>query len=167
VHVIASLKDRMATIRAFVRGRGGPIDDVEDIVQEAFLRLHVHALNQFVMHEDAFLKRTVRNLVVDRHRRRHEALYVRERPEELGLRDLRPTPDEHWSMCQDLDQLGATLEALPLRTREIFLMRRLDGYSSTEISKRFAISVSAVEKHLSRAASAIRAVSVKAHSSAC
>jgi DNA-directed RNA polymerase specialized sigma24 family protein len=65
-----SMKMRIAAIRAFVRACGEPIDDVEDIVQDAFLRLHVYAQTQPVMQEDGFLKRTVRNLVVDRHRRR-------------------------------------------------------------------------------------------------
>ena len=44
------------------------------------------------------------------------------------------------------------LMRLPERTRSIFLMRRLEGENYKEIATRFGISVSAVEKHMVRAA---------------
>ena len=150
------LEERITAFRAFLRRRGESIDDADDLIQEALLRLLIYRQSRPVIEQDAFLKRTLQNLAVDRYRRRHRDLYVKDRPEELALPDLRPALDEHWSIRQDLDAVGLALDALPSRTREIFLMRRLDGCSPSQISKRFAISISAVEKHLGRAALAIR-----------
>jgi RNA polymerase sigma factor (sigma-70 family) len=40
---------------------------------------------------------------------------------------------------------------LPERTRQIFVLRRLEGLSYFEIGRRLGVSVSAVEKHMQRA----------------
>src|SRR3546814_19108844 len=42
--------------------------------------------------------------------------------------------------------------ALPDRTRIIFVLRRIEGWKYQEIAERYGISVSAVEKHVERAA---------------
>src|SRR3546814_1881111 len=44
------------------------------------------------------------------------------------------------------------LQALPDRTRIIFVLRRIEGWKYQEIAERYGISVSAVEKHVERAA---------------
>ena len=54
--------------------------------------------------------------------------------------------------------MRSVLDSLKPRTREVFLMHRLDGYSSAQIAKHFEISVSAVEKHIARAVLALMAV---------
>jgi RNA polymerase sigma-70 factor (ECF subfamily) len=44
--------------------------------------------------------------------------------------------------------MGAALETVSRRTRDIFLMQRLDGLTYAEIAQRMGLSVSAVEKHM-------------------
>ena len=43
------------------------------------------------------------------------------------------------------------LMKLPERTRAVFLLRRLEGMSYSEIAIRLGVSVSAAEKHMLRA----------------
>lgn len=43
------------------------------------------------------------------------------------------------------------LDALPERTRSIFLLHRIDGYSYPEIADQLGVSRKAVEKHMTRA----------------
>jgi RNA polymerase sigma-70 factor (ECF subfamily) len=45
----------------------------------------------------------------------------------------------------------AVLLELPERTRMVFVMRRLEGMRYLDIAARLGISVSAVEKHMTRA----------------
>jgi RNA polymerase sigma-70 factor (ECF subfamily) len=45
----------------------------------------------------------------------------------------------------------AALAELKPKTREIFLLNRLDGLSYTQIAVRFGISPSAIEKHMIKA----------------
>jgi RNA polymerase sigma-70 factor (ECF subfamily) len=142
-------------LRALLRKLGRTREDSEDLIQEAFLRLHVYCRTHEVRQEEAFLVRTVRNLSVDAHRRAHRELYVEERVESLPLLDLRPRPDEEAALSERLDRVRAVLDGLTPRTREVFLMHRMEGYSSAQIANTLGISVSAVEKHIARAVLAL------------
>ncbi|MBS0332735.1 MAG: RNA polymerase sigma factor, partial [Proteobacteria bacterium] len=51
-----------------------------------------------------------------------------------------------------LQAVTIALLSLPERTRTIFLLHRVDGRKYREIAKQLGISVSAVEKHMVRAA---------------
>ena len=50
-----------------------------------------------------------------------------------------------------LSEVGAALLELPERTRQVFVLRRLEDMSFREIALRLGLSVSAVEKHMLRA----------------
>jgi RNA polymerase sigma factor (sigma-70 family) len=153
------VKNRILRLRKFLRCRGESREDAEDLIQEAFLRLHVYCRSSETHQQEAFLKRTLLNLVVDRHRKEHSDRYIDEKPEELtgklALIDLRPTPDEDFAVQQRLMSVEAILNSLAPRTREVFVMHRLEGYSCGQIAKQFEISVSAVEKHIARAVLAL------------
>jgi RNA polymerase sigma factor (sigma-70 family) len=154
-----SVKLRVQALMSFLRRRGESHADAEDLIQEAFLRLHLYCRSSETHQQEAFLKRTLLNLLVDRHRKEHTERYVEEKPEELSgelaLIDLRPSPDEEFAVQQRLTNVEALLNSLAPRTREVFVMHRLEGYSCGQIAKQFGISVSAVEKHIARAVLAL------------
>jgi DNA-directed RNA polymerase specialized sigma24 family protein len=56
-----------------------------------------------------------------------------------------------------LERVRQGLKVLNARTREMFLMHRLDGRRHREIAASFGISCSAVEKHIDKAASFLAA----------
>jgi RNA polymerase sigma-70 factor (ECF subfamily) len=152
--ILATYRKLSAMLRRLGRSR----EEADDLIQEAFLRLQVYCQTHEVRQEEAFLVRTVRNLSVDAYRRAHLDLYATSDIETLSLRDWRPTPDEDLALQQRLDSARAVLDTLKPRTREIFLMHRVEGYSSAQIAERFSISVSAVEKHVARAVLALMSV---------
>lgn len=149
------LLKRLRQLRALLRRRGATIEDAEDLIQEAYLRLHVYERSKEVKSRDAFVMRTLLNLSIDHDRHEHRDLYVRETPEELALIDLRPSPDEEMIHRERLYQVMRVLDGLSPRTREVFLMHRLEGCACAQIAKTFEISVSAVEKHIARAVLAL------------
>jgi RNA polymerase sigma-70 factor (ECF subfamily) len=70
----------------------------------------------------------------------------------LPLIDSGPLPDEVLASQQRLQQLRGGLEALSARTREVLLLSRIEGLSHAQIAQRLGITVSAVEKHIAKAA---------------
>ena len=48
-------------------------------------------------------------------------------------------------------RLAAVLDELAPRTREMFLLNRLDGLSYTQLAARYGVTVSAVEKQMMKA----------------
>lgn len=143
---------QLRSLKKLLRRRGASHDQAEDLVQEAVLRLHAYTRqgNQ-VQNQEAFLTRTALNLAVDQHRHARPDSYESESVENLELPDLEPAPDEVFAAEQRLMKMQEALERANSRTREVFFMHRLYGFSHAEIARRLRISVSAVEKHVASA----------------
>lgn len=135
-------------VRRAVRGS----DDAEDLLHSAFVRLSEYSERESVENPSAFLVRTAANLAVDEQRRQRVR---RESPLDIGemleISDGQPLHPEVLAARERLEKVMAALESLGPRTREIFLLHRLDGLKYREIAARLDITVSAVEKHIAKA----------------
>jgi len=124
--------------------------EAEDLLHSAYLKLQRYGACNKVDNPAAFLVRTAVNLKADNCRReRRLARYVSERM--LTHLDGEPLQDEVISARERLERVLAGLDKLAPRTREIFLMQRIDGLKYREIAARIGISESAVEKHMTKA----------------
>ena len=61
------------------------------------------------------------------------------------------SPERVYSGREELGCLLTGLRELPERTRNVFLLARLENMKQAEIARRLGVSVSGVEKHLARA----------------
>ena len=136
------------------RRRGRSQEEAEDLIQEAFLRLHEYCLTSEVRNEEAFLARTVSNLAINEYHRGRIVSYANETLEELeestGLADTSPGPERILAAQQRLDEITRVLSAVSERTCEVFLAHRA-GYSYEEIAVDLDISQRTVQKHIARA----------------
>ena len=71
--------------------------------------------------------------------------------ETLPLSEAGSAPDDVVLGQQRLRGLRAGLDQLSPRTREIFLLHRVEGYSHAQIAARMGVTVSAVEKQVAKA----------------
>lgn len=138
----------LRAVRRAVRGS----DAAEDLLHSAFVRLSEYKDRDAVENPSAFVVRTAANLAVDERRR---ARVRRENPIDVGemleISDGQPLHTEVLAARERLEKVMAALESLGPRTREIFLLHRLDGLKYREIAARLDITVSAVEKHIAKA----------------
>jgi len=124
--------------------------DAEDLLHSAYLRLEDYRSEHAIENPSAFLVRTAVNIAIDAHR--HEKLWRFDNEEQSGQQtDDAPLQDEVLVARERLNRVNAGLAKLPDRTREIFLLHRLEGLKYREIATRYGISQSAVEKHIARA----------------
>lgn len=146
-------KLRHALIRRLIR-RGTLPQDAEDAIHDAFVRLCLAQKKQVVRNPAAFLTDVVMKVRVERWRsaQRYHKLFVDEPAEALNLVDVSPRPDDYLQADQRLEQMWRRLGQLSPRTREIFFLHRLQGLSYAQIAASMGISVSAIEKHIARAA---------------
>jgi RNA polymerase sigma-70 factor (ECF subfamily) len=141
------------TLKNIARQARGDIDP-EELLNIAFLRLERYSAVHPVNDPKAFLVRTAKNLLVDHYRHGQiSAGYAQDVLQGSEDRDESPLQDEVFAARARLERVKRGLDQLPARTREIFLMYRLDGLKYGEIAHRIGISVSAVEKHIARAMS--------------
>ncbi len=129
--------------------------DAEDLLHEALVRT-LRRGPDGVGNVEAFVVQSARHQACDDARRaRHPASPVGLDAGAFEIGDPHPLPDEQAEMRQRLARVRSGVKRLPARTREIFLMHRLDGMKYREIAASLGISQSAVEKHIARAAAAI------------
>jgi RNA polymerase sigma factor (sigma-70 family) len=137
----------------FFEKRIGRQPDIEDLVQEVFLRLARGGQVESVDQPEAYLFRTAANLLYDRQR----SLTVRGSENESYDDDLHgsaretSSPERALLGTQAIEQLVAALYELPDRTMTIWALYHLEDLSHAEIAGRLGVTVSTIEKHMSRA----------------
>lgn len=128
-------------------------EDAEDLLQSAYVRLATYQKTTQVTQQNAFIIRTAINLGIDEKRKlRHRVEVSGLAASILQIPDRTPPADEICAARQRLEHVKSALQQLPPQTLRIFLLRRVDGLRYREISELMGITVSAVEKHVAKAA---------------
>lgn len=139
--------------------RGRTIEESEDLVQEAYLRLLEYRATAIVRDEKTFLARIVTNLTINHFRREQILPFASEPFEELEklatFADRSPTPERIIAARERLEEIMDLLTSASRRTCRIFMDRRL-GYTHEEIASRMGVSRRTVQKHLARAKSLLK-----------
>jgi len=94
--------------------------------------------------------RAALNLSVDAHRM--SVTHGKEvEVDDAVLIDVAPSIDDLVLAKEWMARLGVCLGRLSPKTREIFLMHRMEELTYHEIAQRYGLSISTVEKHVARA----------------
>lgn len=145
------VRSLLTKLRRLLRSRGRSVDDTDDLIQEAFLRLQLYCRDHTVEKQEAFLVRTALNLSADQARQEHRVTLEHGVLETLPLIDPNPTPDAVYAGRKRLLHWKQGLLTLSPRRREVFLLNRVEGYSFPQIAERLGITLSMVEKHAAKA----------------
>lgn len=148
-------RERLRLARFFTR-RGGA-EDVADLVQEAFRRLigACRPQESVIESPEAYLNRIAGNLLRERARSAEGRAQADRRPyEDASVISL--DPHRQLEARDTVARIEAALATLKPRTREIFLMHRLDGLSYAQIASIEGLSVKGVEKQMAKALFALR-----------
>lgn len=147
-------RDHRRELQAYLTETVRDPDLAADLTQETFLRYarQSDADAQTIEHVRSYLYRTARNLAIDHVRRQ-----ARQRTDVTDNSTLAEMPDDRPSMedavisRQRLEALRRAVDDLPVRTRQIFVLSRLEGLRQKEVADRLGISESSVRKHLAMA----------------
>jgi len=131
----------------------------EDLLQSAIVRLEKHRVNGDVQNPEAFLVTAAIRIAKDEGRRKTSRPDVLRPLSEL-LDIAASDPSQHEVICarQRLAEVQAIIDRMPSRTRYVLMRRRVDGLPYRVIAEELGITVSAVEKHVARAALALAQV---------
>lgn len=145
-------------LRGWLQRQFPKVRDIEDLVQESYLRVWRRHLERPVDSAKAFLFRVARHLAIDDLRRRRTAT-----TESLGdLADLPvmvEAPDAAESLCYEekIELLAAAFLKLPARCRTIMTLRKLKGQSVRDIAATLAITEGTVDHQITRGTHLLRA----------
>lgn len=144
-------------LNAYFRRRLPASADAEDLTQEVFLRFARHGDRLTAENLDALVFTIAANLLRDLARRNVTRGPAALSVEQDAITSFDPNLIEVIDAERvllgkdDLNLALAALRELSERTRDVFVLQRLQGFKNREIAKELGISVSAVEKHMVRA----------------
>lgn len=142
-------------------------EDAEDALQETFLQVY-RGLNSFEGRStfSTWLFRLATNVCLMKIRHRgtepaqllplEEYLPRHEEGEHPQIQDWPDKPEEVLLNKESRQKMLEALERLPVEYRAVFILRDIEGFSSTEAGETLGISVAAVKSRLHRARLALR-----------
>ncbi len=132
-------------------------EEIDDLTQEVFLNMHARRSEARIENLQNYLF-SVAAHVLARHRARRcvERVSYSEAAEGKVPGRQVPSAEDEAISREGLQRLMATLESLPPRSRNVFVLHRFEDMSYQAIACRLQISVSAIEKHIMNALKAVR-----------
>ena len=153
--LIATYFEMREALGRFFRARLGSSGDVEDLLQDLYLKIATLPAGPEVRDPRAYLYRLAANLVMDRWRSERRGAARdgawRQVSHRLGTGedlDDAPAADEIVAGRERFARLLAALSRLPPKTQNVFRLHKFDGLSYAEVADRLGISRSSVEKHM-------------------
>lgn len=156
--ISASFLDNQSFLKKFINRFFSNQEDIEDVVQEAFLRAYVAEQKKKIEQPKAFLFSTARNIALTKLTKKSKQ--ITDYLEEFSRRDdveQQPSADEIAEAQQQLAIYCAAVETLDGKCREAFLLRKVHGLAHKEIALQMSLSLSSVEKYLRQGALACNA----------
>lgn len=146
------IKPHEQVLRSYLRGSFPTVRDVDDVVQESYLRVWRAAAGQKIESAKAFLFTVARRLALDSVRRqRISPIEELRRVDDLSVVDDRHTPVEHSDRVEESQLLAEAVSQLPKRCREVFLLYKVQGVSRREAATALGLSEKTVEAHTAKA----------------
>jgi len=131
-----------------------PPKEIEDIVQETYVRVCQIQRKENIREPRSFLFTTARNLALDHVKRAESRLAVSvEERGESGFGEAERSLDETFDRVAANEEFSHFCEAvrqLPLQCRRAFVLKKVYGYSQREIARKMNLSESTVEKHIAQ-----------------
>ncbi|HRI81733.1 MAG TPA: RNA polymerase sigma factor [Opitutaceae bacterium] len=138
-------------LRAYLRGQFPTLRDIDDIVQESYLRLLETKRHHEIVSPRAYLFTTARNAALAQLRR--PRIFSDEPVTELtgpGIVEKGPDTAETLNLKLEIALLMEAIDTLPARCREIFILRKLEGLPQKQIAARLGLSEQTVQVQLGR-----------------
>ena len=136
-------------LRGYLRGSFTAVRDVEDVVQESYLRIWRTRAAQPIRSARGFLFRIARNLALDTVRHAQASPI-----DALGSLDGLSVVEEGLTAADSLTReersrlVGQALASLPTRCREVVFLHKIKGFSQKDVADQLGLSEKTVANHV-------------------
>ena len=149
--VLLAFQKHQAALRRFISRFVQRTQDIDDVAQEAFLRAYRAEQGKPIEQPKSFLFRIAHNVAITELTKKSTQIidYIAD-IDESAVVWLEPSAEEQVSAEQLIGIHCEAVAQLPPQCRRVFLMRKVHGMSHKDISVELGISISTVEKHMSK-----------------
>lgn len=153
-----SLKPYEAVIRNWLTSRFGALCDVDDVIQESYLRIYGAKQNGALSSPKSYFFAVARNVAVDQIRKSKVATTESFGDwDALEFLDQANGVDEAAARNSELELLTEAIQTLPDRCRRVFTLAKVYGMSYEQIGDEMGISVHTVSAQISTGISKVSA----------
>jgi RNA polymerase sigma-70 factor (ECF subfamily) len=138
-------------LKSWLRGQFPAIRDVDDVVQESYLRIWKAKMTQPIASAKAYLYTTARHLALNiiRRERRSPVTFDGGDAASRVIEDKASVADVLTEQ-EKIELLTDALAALPARARALLLLHKFEGLTHAEIARRTGFTIKAVEHQVAR-----------------
>ncbi len=138
-------------LRAHLRAAFPAVRDIDDIVQESYLRMWRARLERPIASSRAFLFTVARHVALDLVRGlRRSPIDPAVDVTALQIAEDRAAVSDMLGAREKIELLGEAVGALPERCRQIVVLHKIQGLSQREVATRLGISERTVENLVAR-----------------
>jgi RNA polymerase sigma-70 factor (ECF subfamily) len=132
--------------------------EVDDVIQEMYARIVSQPFLEAIKYPRQYAVQTATSIIID-HIRRSRVISISAAGslDHLEILDPEASPEQQLEFREEIVEVARSLAEIPERTREVLILRRVEGLSQQETAERLGISVKTVDKHLARGVAALMA----------
>ena len=140
-----------AALHRYLRRLTSDAEDLEDIVQETYVRMYAWRDYRNIDSPRALLFRIAHNVAVERARRRiAQSTEPMADFESLNVYSTEAPADEQIDSRRRFESFCAAVDRLPPLCRRVFVLRKVYRLSHDEIAEVLGVSHSTIEKHVAK-----------------
>jgi len=141
-----------AVLVRYLRQNWRDQSDIEDLLQDVYIRVYEAAKRQLPEKAKPFVFTTARNLLINR-MRDHAVVPIEAVADldALGVAIDMPGPDRTALARDELRRLSEAIDRLPPHCRDVIVLRRIENLSRSEIARRLNIAETTVSSYLTEA----------------
>ncbi|MCV6615473.1 MAG: RNA polymerase sigma factor [Cellvibrionaceae bacterium] len=143
--------DNLAQLGQYLRGFLRSPQDIEDVLQDAYIKALESQQRQVIRTPRAFLYKVCKNLALNK-ANSHPHQFTEPLADLTELESLFCSLEleEQLHQQQRFAAFCDALKRLPKKCRKVFILKKIYGLSNTDIAAKLDIKVSTVDKHLAK-----------------
>ena len=148
---LEEVEPHASSLRSYLHGAFPAVRDVDDVVQESYLRVWKACALKPIRSARGFLFQVARHIALDFVRRTNRSpVSYMEDVARLPVAEESGGVDEIVGAREKIALLAEAIDRLPARCREVVVMRKLQQIPQREVAARLGLSEKTVEAQLAR-----------------
>ena len=154
--IASSFISHQTFLKKFVTRFFSNKEDVEDVVQETFLRAYVAEQKAEISQPKSFLFTTAKNVALTKLNKKSKQItdFLDDYNDRREFQ-TESSPESDVVARQQFSAYCVAVQSLDGKCREAFLLKKVHGMTHKEIAKQMSLSLSSIEKYLHKALLAV------------